>query len=286
MIDSIMYCIVFSNKKIDEINIYIGENICSSLYLAAYYSPKKHLVLDSNEGLFWSAVTNSYGLLRDSMPSLKRLLEIFEYYDLLQDDVAQDMLDRCAAIYALRSVYCHNTNPEIFGNARENLRKVYDFFSDTLEIDLRDYADNDFFTIPNFSQYQWKCCFNEICDIVETFIDMIFGAVKKISGTEKVEIVAKWEKLIASWLATGRKYMFDTIKSELAGRFVFISRGVSPSSNHVHEEINKLVGAVVLKEGLKDEADCLTAAYARIISSMSFSAYPYDVIKELYDTYC
>ena len=63
--------IIFSKKKIEDLNEYVHENIDSRLYLFAYYNPKNRNNR-SAESDFWKGVTNVYGLFQDCAAYIKR----------------------------------------------------------------------------------------------------------------------------------------------------------------------------------------------------------------------
>ena len=63
--------VIFSKKKIENLNEYVQENIDSRLYLFAYYNPKNKSNRFS-ELDFWKGITNVYGLFQDCAAFLKR----------------------------------------------------------------------------------------------------------------------------------------------------------------------------------------------------------------------
>ncbi len=337
MSDNIQTCVVFSNKKIEKINAYIGQEIKSSFYLAAYYAPKIHLANGGYEELFWCAVTNAYGLFKDCMPRQwsqrkegtvirEGFLDIFRECLLLREEEIKEIASCVKRIEALRSVYCHNTNPTVSGNALMRIKTAYAFFGEIIPDE--DFEEENYFAVPSFSNHAWQLCLEAICGEVERSIDLIYVAFQKLTGvmisTSQQDFVSRWERLLTEWIAIG-KFEFGVIKDELAYRQLPIRhREKSPvSDGKVNSEIKRMINSMVYQtkaraasggavDGmLKDMLDCMEkqrkykgtyngllvkeadlrqavkeCEYRQIIRGIDEPAWPYLVIRQLYNTYC
>ena len=291
MDDSTKTSVVLSNKKIDKINADICKNINPRLYLAAHYAPKEHPESDAYEGIFWCAVTNAYCLFMDCMPPLYRknncdgLLDIFCQSNLLSYPMRQEISDCYNTVNDLRSVYCHNLNPRIYGDSKEKIERVYAFF-ETIG-DKNTYDTEDLFSIPNFSTEQWKYCFESFSSIVDKCIDSLYYVILESARINKTsEILPKWENLLASWLASG-KYEYTTVRDELIAKTINLPHSKKPIINgpKVKAAIKQIRYRVLSGENKNKEFEIMTDTYMKIITTLQSPALPDVVTKQLFSIY-
>ena len=293
-------CAALSKRRIEDINAHIKGTISPSLYLAAYYAPKQYPLSGSNDGLFWCAVTNTYGLFRDCMPRLygndNSLIDVFVRNGILADEVAEEIRSIVILVDALRSVYAHNANPTVASNAKAKIRITFGYFKETVpDYDFDDTDDEDVFIIPSFSANEWFCCFESICNCIGNCLDSLDAIIPAIGhDSRKTEITNDWVGIMAEWVNS--KFLFSAVKNKLAGQDRFIRNGMGPSNAFVKNEVDELKKRIIEQEGVdlnkeRNETEerytsrCLRMASSRVIHSMKTPALPYDVISMLYDTY-
>ncbi|MDD6627793.1 MAG: hypothetical protein PUF03_06035 [Lachnospiraceae bacterium] len=190
--------VIFSKKKIEDINKYIQDNIDSRLYLFAYYNPKakgnKSAELD-----FWKGITNVYGLFQDCAAFIKRdknsLLDVFVTYGALQENDANKLREFINIINAFRAMFSHNVCMEYSTDAN-NMRLCQSLFSKTLQQEI---VINDINEIA-LQEKQWEIVLGVLFDEAEQSIHILYEALQEVSkSAQKDAIVKVWINLILEW---------------------------------------------------------------------------------------
>jgi hypothetical protein len=209
--------IIFSKKKIEDLNEYVHENIDSRLYLFAYYNPKNRNNR-SAESDFWKGVTNVYGLFQDCAAYIKReknsLLDVFVTYGVMQKKDAKELKDFVNIINAFRTVFSHNVYMEYSKDAY-NMRMCQNFFSKVFqqEIILNDITEID------LQEKQWDIILGALNDESEKYIRILSEALIKVSkSTQKDAIVDAWISLILEWY---KRKFDDLLYRAIYNQFMF-----------------------------------------------------------------
>ncbi|MCL1875067.1 MAG: hypothetical protein FWF87_02260 [Synergistaceae bacterium] len=273
MSDNYIDGVAFTTRKIEEINIYMASHLSPRLFFAAYYAPKAHQC-SNDEGLFWCAVTNIYGLFFDCMPNIKKLLNMLNNKGSLNDQKMDYVEEYVKKINALRYVYCHNVNADVFSKNRKILTDVHDFF----KMD----QDEFFFSIPQLQSNKWGSYIRNICSGVDECVNYIYAALQCAVASDNMTkslIITNYEQILADWLNRD-KFLFDVMRDELI-----------MSQNKLHlgrqrEITNKIVNYELkrLKESAKKLGHSIDSdLYLKVIKEIDKPALPYIITKKLID---
>lgn len=190
--------VVFSKRKIENLNKYVQENIDPRLYLFAYYNPKskgsKSAELD-----FWKGVTNIYGLFQDCAAFIKReeddLLAVFVKHGAVKETEMKKLRNFINKINAFRTVFSHNVCTEYSKDAY-NMRLCQEYFSNSLkeEIILNEVTD------VTLSEKQWEMMLDTLNEEFENCINILNGCLLEVSTSiQKGAIIEEWIELILEW---------------------------------------------------------------------------------------
>lgn len=276
--------VIFSKKKIENLNEYVQENIDSRLYLFAYYNPKNKSNRFS-ELDFWKGITNVYGLFQDCAAFLKReknsLLDAFVKYGAMKKTDAKKLGDFVNRINAFRTVFSHNV---YMGYSKDayNMRVCQDFFSKVLqqEIILNDITEID------LQEKQWDIMLDALNDEAEKYIQILRETLVDVSkNAQKDAIVEVWISLILEWYkrkfdellykATYNQFMFYCT---LHMKFGIIRDKNTPVNKWISYKKNDILEKMSDINGIKDDLCILPIEF---FDTLIMEANPY----EFWDNY-
>lgn len=209
-----IHCDLFSNSYIGLINQKCHQ-LHPSLILTDSYFPKPIQKQDDYKLVFWSIVTNIYGLFYDCIPFLFRshnqfkniiynndsirLLDTMVKYGSLSVSNRDKIINYSKALGELRSIFCHNKPPDTIDQRKIN-------------IGIASYHWNPY-SNNSFNSYDYKSALDVFTNSTLEIMDILSTAIDSLTSSHNASVITEWQKALVGWYLQSNDVRYKSIKS-------------------------------------------------------------------------
>lgn len=214
--------IAFNSKSVDNFNAWL-ESEFNYVFIAIDYSPKPFLNFsisnDSCELNFWIAITNLYGLYKDSADYILN----YSWKDYMQQanfrqDFYSELFDYVKFLVACRSLFSHN-QMSFEAESKKNINLISMFFQNSGKDNVRNVGNKiTSSTLPfyfSINDDEWEIILNYICDLSEEIFNEYTNTLKQnilLNTYGRNIFLSKWEKSVVDWFSNNNIYKHQAAK--------------------------------------------------------------------------